>query len=199
MRLLLLSVVGVLGIAQTAIAVSSGQIVARADPIKSVTVSIYSYDDDCTGVRIAPQLILTARHCQIDSTTRVIFSTTRRYKITGHFVPSTKPVTDKDEHDFAILRIGTNVPGPVAMISDEGATPQNGTMLWMAGYGGQKVSMRNDPLRKLAVKMTDRNYSPSAVAVRTTGAGTVCDGDSGGPGYIEQDGRIIVGASTAGR
>jgi Trypsin len=185
-------IVAVLSVAQGALAVSSGQRVASADPIKSVTVSIYSYDDDCTGVRIAPQLILTARHCQIDGTTRVIFSTTRRYQITGHFVPRTKPVTDMDEHDLAILRIETNVPGPVAIIADESATPQNGTMLWMAGYGGQKVSARTDPLRKLAVKMTDRNYSPSAVAVRTTAPGAVCDGDSGGPGYTEQDGRIIV-------
>ena len=85
-----------------------------------------------------------------------------------------------------------NAPGAVAMIADESTTPQNGTMGWMAGYGGQEVSGRNDPLRKLAVKMSDRSYSPSAVAVRTTASGTVCDGDSGGPGYTEQDGQIIV-------
>ena len=186
------SFVGVLSLAQVAFAISGGQIVARTDPINSVTVSIYSYDDDCTGVRIARQFILTARHCQIDSTTRVIFSTTRRYKITGHFVPGTKPVTDWDEHDLAILRIETNAPGPVAITADESTTPKNGTMLWMAGYGGRKVSAKSDPLRKLAVKMADRNYSPSAVAVRTTWPGTVCDGDSGGPGYTEKDGQIIV-------
>lgn len=195
MRLLLVSglhIVAVLSIAQAALAVSNGQKVAPADPIRSLTVSIYSYDDDCTGVSIAPQFILTARHCRIDSTTRVFFSTARPYKITGHFVPNVNRVTAKDEHDLAILRIATDVAGPVAAIADQAATPKNGTMSWMAGYGGRKIRIRNEPLRKLAVKMSDRDYSPSAVAVQTAAPGAVCDGDSGGPGYTERDGRIIV-------
>ena len=62
----------------------------------------------------------------------------------------------------------------------------------MAGYGGQKPSSRNDPLRKVKVIMTNRGYSPSAVMVQTTERGAACDGDSGGPGYTERDNQIVV-------
>ena len=102
---LVLSITGLFGIAQAALAISNGQIVSPNDSVKSVTVSIYSYDDDCTGVKVAPLFILTARHCRINDTTRIIFSDGTRYKITGYFEPSRKPETVKNEHDLAILKI----------------------------------------------------------------------------------------------
>ena len=51
---IILSIIGLFGIAQAALAISNGQIVSPNDSVKSVTVSIYSYDDDCTGVKVAP-------------------------------------------------------------------------------------------------------------------------------------------------
>ncbi len=91
---------GVFSIAQAALAISNGQTVSPTDSIKSVTVSIYSNDDECTGVKVAPRFILTARHCRINDTTRIIFSDGTRYKIIGYFKPSRKPETVKNEHDF---------------------------------------------------------------------------------------------------
>lgn len=187
-----LSIIGLFGMAQAGRAISYGQTVSPADPIKSVTVSIYSYDGECTGVKVASRFILTARHCPVDDMTIVVFPDRARYKVSGYFEPSQKPESVKNEHDLAILKLEAAVPGPVATIADDGRTPENGAMGWMAGYGGRMVSGRNDPLRKLAVKMTDRHYSPSALAVEAAAPGTVCDGDSGGPGYTEQNNQIIV-------
>jgi hypothetical protein len=50
--LIVLSIIGLYSIAQAALAISNGQIVSPNDSVKSVTVksvtvSIYSYDDDC--------------------------------------------------------------------------------------------------------------------------------------------------------
>lgn len=84
------------------------------------------------------------------------------------------------------------MPGPIAELADESTTPKNGERGWLAGYGGRKLSSNNDPLRKLEVRMTDRDYSPSAVTVQTIAGGAACDGDSGGPGYTERDNRILV-------
>jgi V8-like Glu-specific endopeptidase len=186
-------IVSLPSIAHRALAISNGWGVLPTDSVKSVTVSIYSYDDDCTGVKIAPRFILTARHCRINDTTRVIFPGGTRYKIIGQFEPSRKSESEKSEHDLTILKIEEAVRGPVAGLADDRSTPQDGAIAWIAGYGGQKPSQRNNPLRKIQVKMVDRSYSLSAVVVRTTKRGSAaCDGDSGGPGYTERDNQIVV-------
>jgi Trypsin len=176
-----LSMVCLFSNAHAALAIADGQTVLPTDSVNSVTVSIYSHDDDCTGVKVAPRFVLTARHCRINDTTRVIFPGGIRYKITSYFEPSRKPQSAKNEHDLAILKIDAAVPGPVAGLADDRTTPEDGTTAWMAGYGAQKPSRRNDPLRKIKVKMVDRSYSLSAVMVQTTKRGAACDGDSGGP------------------
>jgi hypothetical protein len=187
-----LSLFAALSMAPAARAISHGGFVAAGDPIKAVTVSVYSDDDDCTGVKVAARFVLTARHCLVDKSTRVIFADGRLYKIIGVFAPRPKRVTVRDEHDLAVLKLADDVPGPSAELADDATTPKNGESGWIAGYGGRKAGGVDDPLRKLQVKMTDRDYSPSAVAVRTAADGAACDGDSGGPGYTERDNRIVV-------
>ena len=175
---------------QPACAISKGVSVPEDDPIRPVTVSVYSDDDDCSGVKIASNLILTARHCRLDRSSRAIFPDGSSYKILRRLVRSTKRTSRRNEYDFAILIIAANLPGPVALIADE--PPENGSMAWIAGYGGKKLTRTANPLRKLPVEMIDSDYSPSAASVRTLMGGAVCDGDSGGPGYILVRGQIVV-------
>ncbi|MGE5157175.1 MAG: trypsin-like serine protease [Gemmatimonas sp.] len=169
---------------------SKGAPVAEDDPIRALTVSLYGDDDDCTGVKIAPNLILTAKHCRPDKSTRAIFPDGSSYKIVQRLLPNAKRTSRKNEYDFAILVIAANIPGPVALIAD--AAPENGSTAWIAGYGGKKLTRTANPLRKLSVEMIDRDYAPSAATVRTLRSGAVCDGDSGGPVYTEVRGQIVV-------
>jgi trypsin len=180
------------GLNQAARAISNGQSVSLDDPIRLLTVSIYSDDDDCTGTKIAANLILTAHHCKPDKSSRVIFADGSSYKVAHRFTANQKPISSKNEYDVAILKIDGSAPGPVALIADDEATPKDGVTAWIAGYGGKKLTKKNNPLRKMDVTMTDRNYSPSAVIVRAKEGGAVCDGDSGGPGYMQVDGQIVV-------
>ncbi len=177
---------------QPARAIFNGQTVSDDDPIRPVTVSVYSDVVDCTGVKIASNLILVAKHCELDRSTRVIFSDGSSYKIAHAFMPIQKRTSDKNEYDFAILEIEGHVAGPVAEIADNSATPKNGSTGWVAGYGGKRVTKTNNPLRKVKVRMTDSDFSPSAVTVRISKGGAVCDGDSGGPGYTQWHRRIVV-------
>jgi hypothetical protein len=194
LRLLLFGLVT--GLNQPACAISNGKSVPEDDPIRPLTVSVYGHED-CTGVKIASNLILTARHCRLDESTRVIFSDGASYKIAQRFIPSAKRTGYENQYDFAILIIAVNIPGPVALIAD--GAPENGSISWTAGYGGKKLTRTANPLRKLAVKMVNRDYSPSAATVRTLTGGAVCDGDSGGPGYTLVLGQIVVwGIDSAG-
>lgn len=175
---------------QPACAISKGMPVPEDDPIRRVTVSLYGDDDDCTGVKIASNLILTARHCRLDNSTRAIFPDGSSYKVVQRLVPNAKRTSQKNEYDFAILIIAANIPGPVALVANE--APGNGSIAWIAGYGGKKLTRRANPLRKLPVEMINRDYSPSAATVRTLRGGAVCDGDSGGPVYTQVRSQIVV-------
>ncbi len=121
---------------------------------------------------------------------RAIFSDRTSYKIVQRFVPNAKRTSHENEYDFAILMININVPGSVALIADE--PPQDGSITWIAGYGGKKPTRAANPLQKLPVEMIYREYSPSAAAVRTLRGGAVCDGDSGGPGYMQVLDQVVV-------
>jgi len=176
---------------QSADAISNGQAVANDDPIRALSVSIYGSNDDCTGVKIASNLVLTAKHCKFDTSTRVIFSGGNTHKIADRYLPNSRRV-GKDEYDLVLLRIDGDVPGPVAQIADELSTPKNGFTSWAAGYGGKKLTPTVNPLRKIEIEVIDSNYSQFALAVRAKKDGRVCDGDSGGPAYTQTNDRTIV-------
>ncbi len=192
----LLMVILLIALSQPACAISNGLPVAEDDPIRPLTVSVYSADDDCTGIKIAANLILTARHCRIDKSTRAIFHDGDAYRIVHRLLPNAKRAGRNNRYDFAILVLAANVPGPAALIADE--APRNGSVSWIAGYGGKKPTSTANRLRKIRVEMINRDYSPSAATVRTLSGGAVCDGDSGGPGYMRVLGQIMVwGIDTA--
>jgi Trypsin len=173
---------------QPALAISNGELVSEEDPVAPVTVSVYSESDDCTGIKIAPSLILTARHCEINRTTRVIFSDSHSYPLARYFTPI--PKYTGNDFDGAIVEIDGVVPGPVARL---GSTfPNKKSAVWVAGYGGSQITNTSNPLRKLQVEIGNWDYSRFAISVQTKNGGGVCDGDSGGPGYTIMGDQVVV-------
>ena len=172
-------------------AVSSGIVVSETDPIRAVTVSVYGSTDDCTGVKVAAKFVITARHCQVDKTTRITFANGDKYTVAASYMPPMDAVEENDL-DLVLLEVDHEVPGPIAEIADDASTPKNGSIVWIAGLGGQKITKKRNPLRKLPATISDRNFSSSAISVRAQRGGGVCDGDSGGPGYTELNGRIVL-------
>jgi Trypsin len=187
-----LSICALIASHQTAMAIANGHLVSKNDPIRPLTVSIYSHYDDCTGVKIASNLILTAKHCRVDKPIVVIFADGSSFNVVRRFTPEHKRMSYKNEYDLAILMIDRNVAGPVAQMAGEAGIPANGLAAWMAGYGGQQPTKSNAPLRKIQIEVTDRNYAPSAAIARTRKDSSVCDGDSGGPAYRQVNGRVVV-------
>ncbi len=173
-------------------AISNGRAVADDDPIRALTVSVYSADEDCTGVKIAPNLILTAKHCELDKSTKVIFSDGSSYKTVRYFIPDIQGANSGEDYDLAIIEIDGNVPGSVAQIASDLITPETGSTAWIAGYGGETVTEKSNPLRKIEVEIEYWDYSPAVALVHARNGGAVCDGDSGGPGYTQVHGQIVV-------
>ena len=173
---------------QAALAISNGALVSKDDPIAPVTVSVYSENDDCTGIKIASSLILTARHCELNRTTKVIFSDSRSYPLARYFTPTTK-YTDSD-FDGAIIEIDGAAPGPVARLGS--TLPNKKSAVWVAGYGGSPINNSSNPLRKLQVEISNWDYSRFALAVQTKNGGGVCDGDFGGPVYTIVGEQVVV-------
>ena len=188
----LLAWVVVFGLNRPVHAISNGELVSESDPVVPVTVSVYSANDDCTGVKIASSLILTARHCELDQTTKVIFSNNHSYSLARYFIPRTVVKGNENDFDAAIIEIDGVVPGPVAKLVDKSTPIKETSAVWIAGYGGNRITSSSNPLRKLKVKISDWDYSSFAVSVRTRDGGGVCDGDSGGPGYRIVNNQVVV-------
>ena len=157
----------------------------------------------CTGVAIAPDLVLTAAHCVLDGKVRIV-TTEGRATISREVAgvaahPQFSSRTDAP--DIAMLKIGATATSRLtpAALSERRAPPSVGDRFIVAGYG---VAVQGDrksagKLRAATLVATDRPNSQllSLIDPRKLGekAGLgVCHGDSGGPVLDEND-RTLVG------
>jgi secreted trypsin-like serine protease len=158
----------------------------------------------CSGVAIAPDLVLTAAHC---------VSNTGKYRLVvfeGR-QPAVKEVASVAAHpqfspradapDLAVVKLAAP-PLPnlaPAALSDRRVPPSVGDRFIVAGFG---VAVQGDrktagKLRAVTLVATDRPSSQQLSLVdphklgEARGLG-VCNGDSGGPVFDERD-RALVG------
>jgi len=158
----------------------------------------------CTGVAIAADLVLTAAHCVLtNGRYRLLALDGRRPAVreVASVVPHPQFSPAADAPDLAVVKLAA-VPAPnlvPARFSERRAPPSVGDRFIVAGFG---VAVQGDRktagrLRAATLVATQR---PSAQQVslvdprklgETAGLG-VCNGDSGGPVFDEQD-RALVG------
>jgi secreted trypsin-like serine protease len=166
----------------------------------------------CTGVAVAPDLVLTAAHCVLENGKYqlVVFEGRR---------PSVKEVTRVVPHpqysprddmapDLAVVKLATALPPNLApaAFSERRAPPSVGERFLVAGFGVAIPGERRTAgkLRAATLVVTDR---PSSQQISLTdpkklgesaGLG-VCNGDSGGPVFDERDGTLVAIISWSGR
>jgi secreted trypsin-like serine protease len=158
----------------------------------------------CSGVAIASDLVLTAAHCVMANGKYRLMAFEGRHptvkevaSIAAH--PQFSPRSDSP--DLAVVKLAAQPPANLtpAMLSDRRVPPSVGDRFIVAGFG---VAVQGDRktagrLRAAILVATDRPSSQQLSLVdprklgETAGLG-VCNGDSGGPVFDEQD-RALVG------
>jgi len=164
----------------------------------------------CTGVIIAPDLVLTAAHCVLANGKYRLISFESRHpaaKPVARVVPHPQFALGSDAPDLALVKLTTPSPNlsPVAF-SERRVPPSVGERFLVAGFGvaAQGVRRTAGTLRAATLVVTDRPSSQQLSLVdpkklgESAGLG-VCNGDSGGPVFDERDGALVGIVSWTGR
>lgn len=169
---------------------------------------------NCSGVIIAPDLILTAAHC-IPPNPRsltVIFDTNlntasqlnMRSVIAAKVTPYWNPTIPKDKNkgDLALIRIQGDLPNgyrPAPLLTSS-TYLGNLSLTLIAGFGLSSYNRQgatSGVLRETFTPVTQINYSQTEVLLSQIDGRGTCAGDSGGPAFILINGMFYVWGITS--
>lgn len=168
---------------------------------------------DCTGTLIAPNAVLTARHCDVGVRQRILVGAdvddathTKLYDVIES-VPH--PVHNKpNENDLAILILKESIKGvaPAQPASDDIIKAAHSVIV--VGFGSTDPDGRMGRGKKRMVEVPICSYSCAAIdrkfgcfeGLELVAIGVdrdSCEGDSGGPAYVEYKGRYYLAGVTS--
>jgi secreted trypsin-like serine protease len=188
--------------------------------LRDMTPRIYLVDSSekrpiqswCTGLLIAPNVVLTAAHC-LDSdpdklSVQVYFNQrvvdVKKFEI--H--PEYERLQTEKIHGHLMFKGGLNDVGLIflaeemtsivpALLPEQGAHIKDKTKLTMAGYGFIGPDQENESGELRYVEVPTKEISKGRL--RIEGSKTSCQGDSGGPLLLQQGTRwISVGIVSIG-
>ena len=170
---------------------------------------------DCSGVLIAPELVLTAGHCNDSSLERVVIGSSSRSNFADAEVIEVADLIEYPNswqtYDITVVRLdrpSTKTPRTIAT-GWARFDIRNGATVALVGFGAvdPNGSQSVDPLQEAETTITDHDCSQSpgcnagarpAGELGAGGAGIdTCPGDSGGPAYLVTDYGIFLAGITS--
>lgn len=173
------------------------------------TVGLGAPEIVCTGVIVGQNHIVTAAHCAEDvHHGKVFFGTESTNFVSRNVIESvTNPeyckndcgsLTSKDDHDILILKFDGDLPAgfaPVEIAAKE--TLVINTAIHLAGFGIDEHGDFDQKLKVAEAPFISFN-GDSEFKTDETRAGS-CSGDSGGPAFISENGKLrVVGITSRG-
>jgi secreted trypsin-like serine protease len=165
----------------------------------------------CSGVAVAPDLVLTAAHCVLaNGKYRLVSFDGRRssMKDVAQVAPHPQFSPRADAPDLALVKLATPPPPNLvpAAFSERRVPPSVGERFLVAGFGVATQGERKSAgtLRAATLVVTDRPSTQQLSLVdpkklgESAGLG-VCNGDSGGPVFDERDRTLFGIVSWSGR
>ena len=168
----------------------------------------------CSGVVIAPDLVLTAAHCVRNLTPRRVAVNTTELTAPGSLIPVASVWTPQSDLDVALLRLETNTDvKPRELAHNCTRTPlASGVHATVVGWGATNKAGDRWPSRLHAASVTilDTSCADPALGCHETlgetseliaagNSSDTCIGDSGGPLYLNtQRGPLLAGITSRG-
>jgi secreted trypsin-like serine protease len=192
-----------------------GQSVKPKDPVAASTVAVFTPHGDgtgslCSGTLIGKDMAVTAAHCITPGITpEVVFNRNLHAKGTVQREAEGVAVNPKyrksagkgmDEGDIALVRFQGAAPAgyhAVPTVANDAAIRKNEEVT-LAGYGISNAQKKTGAghLRRTNVRVLDNRPGKSEMIVDQTHGHGACHGDSGGPAYVRQGGRIALAGLT---
>lgn len=196
-------------------AIIGGEIVQPSDLTAFSTVALKYVEGNqayslCTGTLISENLVLTAAHCLYwasKNNVRIGFSLDVKDQLDSETMFEVSEIylhpdynSSSEANDIALMALVQKAPKPYKPVGilNTKYKLEVGMPMLLAGYGviDDATGKETEALRKVTVPMA-KILEMIIVTDQTKNMGA-CNGDSGGPAYLEKDGLLYVYGVTRG-
>jgi V8-like Glu-specific endopeptidase len=193
-----------------------GEDVDPRDPIQSSTIGIFSPSPNshsgalCTGTLIRKDIALTAAHCIQPRSKPILIFNRDLHDPTAAKQQAEAVVTNPkwqkragrgmDQGDIALIKFNGHLPEGYKKVSTARVDSDihAGERVTLAGYGISDAATKVGAgrLRKTQVRVLNSRPGKSEMILDQSHGHGACHGDSGGPAFINKNGKMILAGVT---